>query len=516
MRRFNGFSDIYLLFLRIKIASKPHFSSIIAVGSYFFIDKYKPNMENNLFLEFDPVTKEQWIQQAIADLKGKDFNEYLMSKTADGFQIFPFYTKEDMENLGFLKGYHNQIHPNSGVPGLPPRIWSNVFYLGVKEQMQGNELILDALQNGCDAVILEVSGKEDFDHLLKDVELPYIQIFLVPINESPSGILNSFLDWFNRKKWQSDQLQGAVLWDGMAQLLQYQSELGNVARELTTLVDNLYAFPAFKASCISFSYYHETGATALQELKFGFASFIELLDHLGKSGFPIQKVFEKTMLQFSVGSNYFEEISKVRSGKLIFKSLGALYQVDILPENISVFCQTSNWSKSQRDVYTNMLRNTTEAMAAIIGGCNSLWVRPHDEVLSEPNSFSRRMARNISNILREESYFDKVLDPLAGSYYIENLIAAFLSATKEGLEGIEANGGWWKLYQKQVIQEEVKISRKKRQIEILQVQRIKIGANKYEMKGGREQVNVKEKELPWQLLTCRETDLLESKTDSIA
>lgn len=475
-------------------------------------------MENSLFAEFAPVSKEQWIQQAIADLKGKDFNDHLVSKTADGIQILPFYTGEDVENLGFLKEFHNKIHPQSEIPGLPPRIWSNVFYLGINEQNQGNVLILEALQNGCDAILLEVSGEEDFDYLLKGVALPYIRIFLVPVSGSPSGIMDSFLDWFKMKNWETDQLQGGLLWDGMARFLHHQSELGLVAHELSTLVHKLDAFPAFKACCINFSYYHEAGATTVQELKFGFASFVELLDHLGKSGVPAQKVFEKTMLQFSVGSNYFEEISKVRSGKLFFKSLAALYQVDLFPENIQVFCQTSNWTKSQRDVYTNMLRNTTEAMAAILGGCNSLWVRPHDESFSEPNSFSRRMARNISNILREESYFDKVLDPLAGSYFIENLIGSFLHLTKEGLESIEAHGGWWNLYQQHVIQEEVKAAQKRRQTEILEGHSTKIGANKYQLKEEKTQMKLKEKieELPWQLLSCRETDLLESKTDTVA
>jgi len=473
-------------------------------------------MENSVFAEFGPVSKEQWIQQAIADLKGKDFSDYLVSKTADSIQILPFYTGEDLENLEFLKDFHNQIHPKSEIPGLPPRIWSNVFYLGVKDQYQGNTLIIEALQNGCDGIVLEVSGDEDFDHLLNGVELPYIKIFFVPISKSPRGILGSFLDWFNGKNWKSDQLQGGVLWDGLAQLLRSQSELGLVSQELMTLIHKLEAFSAFNACCINFSCYHEAGATTIQELKFGFASFIELLDHLGNSGVPAKKVFEKTMLRFSVGSNYFEEICKVRSGKIFFKSLGALYEVDILPENIQVFCQTSNWTKSQRDVYSNMLRNTTEAMAAILGGCNSLWVQPHDEGISAPNSFSRRMARNISNILKEESYFDKVLDPLAGSYFLENLIGSFLNKTKEGLEIIEANGGWWNLYRQNQIQEKVKAARKMRQSEIFEGLRAKIGVNKYQLKEEKTQVKEQVEELPWQLLNCRDTDLLESKTDTVA
>ncbi|WP_304517297.1 methylmalonyl-CoA mutase family protein [Cecembia rubra] len=475
-------------------------------------------MENNLFEEFGPVTKEQWIQQAIADLKGKDFKEHLVSKTADDIEILPFYMEEDMVNLSFLKEYHNKIQPNSKIPGMPPRIWSNVVYLGIKDQNQGNAIILDALQNGCDAIVLEVSGNEDFDSILNGVELQYIKTFLMPIGLDPSMILGSFLDWFNSKNWDLNQLQGGLLWDGMAQLLRDRSDLDKISQELATSIKILESFHGFKACCINFSHYHETGATAVQELTFGIASYIELLDYIGKKKIPVQKVFESTMLHFSVGSDYFEEISKLRSSRILFQSLAALYKVEVNPEDIQVFCQTSNWTKSKRDVHTNMLRNTTEAMGAILGGCNDLWVRSHDEVIAEPNSFSRRMARNISNILREESYYDKVLDPVAGSYFIENLIAMLLNKVKEGLEKIEANGGWWQLYQSQIIQEEIKSTRKKRQTGILQVQKTKIGANKYLLKG--ENLGLSSmgnvEELPWQLLGCRETDLLEFQTDTLA
>ncbi|RZS94515.1 heterodimeric methylmalonyl-CoA mutase small subunit [Cecembia calidifontis] len=518
MRSFNGFSDIYLLFLGLKIAFKSHFNSIMGQRKLFFINQYKPNMENKLFEEFGPVTKEQWIQQAIADLKGKDFTTHLVSKTAGGLEIMPFYTEEDLETLAFLEAYHNKIHPPSEIPGLSPRIWSNVFHVGIEDQNKGNALILDALQNGCDALVLEVSGKEDFNQLLKGVELPYIQIFLVLSSGSPSVVLAPFLDWFGRKDWGSDQLQGGVLWDGMTRLFHEESEMEVISQELAMLIDKLEPFPAFKACCIDFSCYHEAGATAIQELKFGFASIVELLDHLGKAGVPAQKVFEKAMLRFSVGSDYFEEISKIRAGRIFFQSLGELYQVEVLPENIQVFCQTSNWTKSRMDVYTNMLRNTTEAMSAILGGCNVLWVRPHDEVLSGPDSFSRRMARNISNILREESYLDKVLDPVAGSYFIENLTGILLDRTKESLENVEASGGWWKLYKDQLIQEEVKSTRKKRQSDILELQKSKIGANKYQLKEEKAKFTLSEKveELPWQLFAGRETDLLESKNETVA
>jgi methylmalonyl-CoA mutase len=111
----------------------------------------------------------------------------------------------------------------------------------------------------------------------------------------------------------------------------------------------------------------------------------------------------------------------------------ALYQIEIPAEDLFLFVQTSYWTKTMIDIDTDMVRNTTEAMAAIIGGANALYVIPHDIAVGIPGQMSKRMARNVSNILKEESYLDKVLDPVAGSYFIENMIAVLFQKVKDSI-----------------------------------------------------------------------------------
>ncbi len=476
--------------------------------------QYKPNMQNNLFQDFDPVNKEQWIAKAIKGLKGKDFHQSLVTKTVDGIDILPFYTSEDGASSKTIKTYQNRINPEPEIPGLSPRLWSNVFCPYESDAKVGNKLILEALMNGCDALLVHVFETTHFSELLRNVEIPYIQLFIKPaVGADPIKVINGLLAWIEEKDWAKEQLNGGLLWDGTSYLLKEKGEVMNQVYQIKNLIDSLESYPNFSAHSLDFSVYHEAGASTVQELKYGFSSFIELLHRLSVEGFEVEKVFKNTVLVLSVGSQYFEEISKLRAARIFFDALAGLYKVKLSPEEINLFCQTSSWTKSKLDVHTNMLRNTTEGMSAILGGCNALWVRPHDEVTGISTTFSQRMARNISNILKEETYLDKVVDPVAGSYFIENLSVGMLEMLKSELSTLESTGGWWENYSNNIIQKSVKAFRKERQQSVLEGHFTKVGANKYRQDKEALSFGIKPvfEEAEWQLLGARETELVEEK-----
>ncbi|WP_291789317.1 methylmalonyl-CoA mutase family protein, partial [Cecembia sp.] len=437
-------------------------------------------MQNGFFQDFDPISKAQWIAQAIKDLKGRDFHQTLVTKTLDGIEISPFYTLEDGLASKIMKPYQNKINAVPEIPGSPPRLWSNVFCPYESESKEGNKLILEALMNGSDAILLHVSENTNYEELLKDVALPYIQLFLKPVlGSTPVKVADQFISWLEKTDWGKQQVSGALMWDGMAHLLQERADLKKQVNLVAELMDKLEEYPNFLTMSLDFSVYQEAGASIIQELKYGFASYIELLDQLTERGVEAAKVFNNTLLLLSIGSRYFEEISKIRIASVFFEALAKGYNITLKAEQINVFCQTSTWTKSKLDVHTNMLRNTTEGMSAILGGCNALWVRPHDEVSGISTVFSQRMARNVSNIIKEESYFDKVLDPVAGSYFIENLSESMLVKLKTELAAFESQGGWWINYSENKLQDSVKNTRTKRQSEVLDGYVVKVGANKY-------------------------------------
>jgi methylmalonyl-CoA mutase len=152
--------------------------------------------------------------------------------------------------------------------------------------------------------------------------------------------------------------------------------------------------------------------------------------------------------------------------------------VEIAEEELPLFCQTSHWSKSVLDAHTNLIRQTYEAMSAILGGANFLWVRPFDEENASP--LERRVARNVSNVLKDEAYLDKVQDAAAGTYYLESLVVALRTDLKQGLQRLESEGGWWKACQAGVLQARVKAYRAKIQASLLDGIGTKVGANSYQ------------------------------------
>jgi methylmalonyl-CoA mutase len=289
-------------------------------------------MQKKLFEDFDPVTKQEWIEQAIKDLKGKDFHQTLVTETIDGIEIFPFYTPEDCLSFESLKTYQNKINPETDIPGLSPRRWTNVFCPSTADAKIGNKLILEALMNGCDALLLDVSAKTDFEKLLRDVEIPYIQLFLKPGTDAdPVEVSDNLVGWWTKTRWGKEQLNGAFLWDGVSSLLQKKGQLKDQVFSAEFLLNNLEDHPNFSALTLDFSIYHEAGGSTIQELKYGFSAFIELLDQLTEAGLVAEKVFKNTQLLLSVGSGYFEEISKIRASRIFFDSLAQLYKVSLKP-----------------------------------------------------------------------------------------------------------------------------------------------------------------------------------------
>lgn len=467
-------------------------------------------MEINLFEGFPGNSKEDWINRIIKDLKGKDFEKTLTSVTEDGIKINPVYTKEDNAGLEALNYYRNRVNMESSIPGQSPRIWSNVSSFDGSNEKATNQEVLDALFHGADALMLQLSGEEDFDVLLQGVKPQYIQIFLSP-KEDPIKVFRQFIEWVGRNNLEKESIHGGLIWDGFAVALTKKKNKEEIIEIAKTLLHLGEEFVWFKLFSIDSAAYHNSGASPVQELAFGLSAWIDLIDAMVGEGFYPLEIIQKSMFNLAVGSDYFLEMAKIKAARILMHKLIQLYQVDLPAENLFVFVQTSFWTKTLLDADSNMLRNTTEAMAGILGGANALYVLPHEIIAGNPGSLSRRMARNISNILKEESYLDRILDPVAGSYFIENMVISIFEKVKEALERIENKGGWWICYEENIIQYEIKEKRRKKMNDLLEGGKTKVGINKY--------VNAKEdlplngfvfEEKEWELSPCFESMLVEN------
>jgi methylmalonyl-CoA mutase len=188
-------------------------------------------------------------------------------------------------------------------------------------------------------------------------------------------------------------------------------------------------------------------------------------------------VFDKLFLESSVGDHHFGEVARQLAFRQLVQEFALLYQVELEEQELILFCQTSHWSQSILDAHTNMIRQTYEALSAVLGGANVLWVKPLDE--ENASTRERRVARNVSVLLKEEAYLDKVQDPAAGSYFLENLVSDLVRESQTALTQLEQEGGWWKSCQSGKLQARVKTQRAKIQGELLDKAKVKVGANAY-------------------------------------
>ncbi|MBC6366957.1 methylmalonyl-CoA mutase family protein [Algoriphagus sp. AK58] len=423
-------------------------------------------MTEDLFPEFEASRKADWIAQATRDLKGKDFEQSLGSTLWGKIKLSPFYTSEDLNG----PAVQHRFHPQNEIPGLPPRVWTNLISVLPGDS---NQQVIQALENGAEGLVLHLHGVEDLSELLKGVLPQYIPIFIFPLG-NPVLALRSFFEWADSTGTSPDLISGGLLWTPSDLVFDRDQPFGLGVEILSELLEMAEPYPAFKAFSVKTSRYSESGANPLEALVFGLGELIESLDRLF---IDPKQVFSKVFFEASVGESHFGEIARMKALRKVACEMAGLYGLEIKEQEVLIFSQTSGWSKSLLDVNTNLVRQTYEAMAAVLGGANFLWVRP----LQEENSseMERRIARNVSTILREESHLDKVMDPSAGSYYLENLTSEMQRIIQAELQQLESRGGWEKSLTNGAIHSLVRKNREVIQIQVLENQTPKIGASKY-------------------------------------
>lgn len=424
------------------------------------------------FYNFPNASKADWIAQVKKDLKGKDFEKTLTSALWNELKTQPFYTAEDRP----ITTNQNYFHPISEIPGMPPRIWNNIVSVYIEDERTANQEIHLALQNGAEGVVLFLKGTEDLNEILKNVLPQYIQIYFFPSGEK-SLVFQSIFNWVQSQQLQIDQLFGAILWSPLNALLSGEKESEPLFSIAAELVHSWMTYPYFYPLCLDFGRYSESGGTGIQELSFGLGELIEVADQLTQRGFAAETIFQNIAIQSAVGDLHFPEIAKLKVLRSLIADLAANYQVTLPPESIHLITSNSTWTYSLIDKNTNLIRQTYQAMAGILGGCNSLWVKP--SAGKSASVREKRIARNVSSILREEAYLDKVIDPAAGSFYLEFLQKEITELVKENVTKLESEGGWLKSFSEGKLQREIRANRLKIQKAVVENSISKVGVNRY-------------------------------------
>ena len=365
-------------------------------------------MEEKLFDAFEKVSRQQWQEKIVTDLKGKDYEGLLWN--AAGLSGEPIYTKEDLpDSIPNLANAHEE-------PELfGDRHWVNYQWVSVTTEKEANTTTLKALNQGAEGIIFELTAEPDWSTLLEGLELNYCHLGLVD-NHGDSGCLQSFLNYCEAKSIGKDQLQG--FYSG---------------------THHSFAFGKFNTLHLQANEAHTNGLPVI-ELACLLAQAADLYDHFTEAGASAPDLLNQTQFELSMGSNYFVEIAKFRAMRGLVIRFALAYGTELSPADVQIMAMSSNWTGDLDDPHSHMLHATTQAMSAIMGGADALCIKPFYPVF-EQKDLAERAARNISSILREESYLAKVIDPAAGTYYIESLTQQLSDQAWQLFLAVEEAGG---------------------------------------------------------------------------
>ncbi|NVJ85932.1 MAG: hypothetical protein HWE15_06480 [Algoriphagus sp.] len=464
-------------------------------------------MSNQDFFPFRPTDKVTWKKQVEKDLKGKDFEKTLVSTVWDSIRQEPYYDESDTDdNVTALS-----FHPNPEIPALGARQWANAVEIFSSDPSSMNKQILHDLQLGADALVIYAEEEMNWEVILKQVHLEYITIYIKPIPSNLSSVFD-FFEFLENSGFAKEKLKGAILWSPADSLFETNSDWNENLELAKKLIIKSSEYLHFHGLTANFTRYSDAGANGLSESVFGISELIELADGLEKTGVSTNDCFNSLSFFIGVGKNHFPEIAKLKALRILISDLANKFGVDLNAFQIEFITTSSLWTKSLIDQNNNYIRQSYEAISAILGGGNTLLVRTVER--AKASELSRRVARNISSILKEESYLDKVMDPAAGSYYLESLIQNLLDTVTLEIEKLEAEGGWLKAFLDRSIHQKVRQERHDNQQAILENQVSKVGVNRYQASGNLiNNLPLKsEVEKDYQLLPSRESYLVEQET----
>ncbi len=426
-------------------------------------------IEQELQATFPSHTYKEWREAAEALLKGKPFEKFLVTPTYEGFDLQPIFRKEDLENLHFTKdlpGAGSYVRARSSI-GNYKHTWkisqeqpghgAREVNASLKKDLLGgvNEvnLLLDvATQRGVDADAaqsgevggcgLSLSTLEDLEQALDGIDLKAVSLF-IQSGTSATAVCQMLEAYCGKHGIALETIEGNLGSDTLGYWMRNGSapvKMEAAMKETAALVKALNG-AKLGAIYVDGNVFHNAGSSAVQELGFTLAAANEYFKALTSQGLSVETIASSMRLGLGIGSHYFLEIGKLRAARLLWarllKGWGAKFED--LP--IHLHARTSIWNKTKVDPYVNMLRVTSEAFSAVIGGCDSMHVGPFDEVVRTPDDFSRRIARNVHTILAEECDLTKVIDPAGGSYYVEWLTDQVAQKAWEWFQKVEAEGG---------------------------------------------------------------------------
>ena len=439
-----------------------------------------------LFSEFPPVSTTEWEEKIRKDLKGADYDKKLVWRTGEGFQVKPYYRREDLKNLNILDKFPGDYPFERGTK-LRSNEWLIRQDIYVSDIKKANKKALDVLMKGVTSLGFVFDekfkpSKSNLEKVTKNIFADAVELnFICQKNHhNVIAYIEELVKKYNRDL---NNVFGSVNYDPIGDFIlkgKFQSCENDSFDIARVMIDIVWDLPGFKVIVVNGQYFADSGASIVEQLAFSLAQGANYLTQLTERGLSINKVAPRLKFSFAAGGNYFMEIAKLRAARLLWAHIVKAYGTssnDVT--KMYIHTMTSSWNKTLYDAYVNLLRTSTEAMSSVLGGTDSLTINPFDSVFEETSEFSERLARNQQLLLKEESYLDKVADPAAGSYYIENLTESIADEAWKLFLEVQEKGGFVEACKQGFVQDKINETAQKRDMAIAMRKESVLGTNQY-------------------------------------
>ncbi len=441
---------------------------------------------------FPKISYRQWKQSAAKTLKGADFDDASATDTYEGIKIKPIYSEAKLITDNLQPGCYPYLRSTSqlGYKEKPRAVYSKIEF-----DTDFNARARKILSDPDAALIIKFLDEfrtDDFVNLSAgDFERAFDGIDTAKhlIRFAPSIFANFIFDSLTeycRKSNASECLGFDIEFDCFGSLLTN----GGMPFELDEYFDNIELvinsdnrIPDSKIIAINSVVFNSAGASAVQELAFAIASGVDVIRQLSDRNVDIGRIANSVRFHFSAGANFFMEIAKFRAARILWAKIINEFGGDSDSQKTNIHAETTVINMAIRDPHTNMLRGTGEAMAAILGGADSLYVHPYIKNNSSRNTFAERIGRNTQRVIRDESHIGETIDPSGGSYYIESLTSELAESAWKLFQEIESGGGMIKAILNGIPQSRIEKVAAKRQENFRTGRDVLIGVNKYQNQG---------------------------------
>ena len=438
-------------------------------------------MKEKLFDMFSPVSTEEWKAKITADLKGADFDRKLVWRTKEGFNVQPFYRREDLTGLPALDSLPGEFPYLRGTRDNNDWIVRQAVRGETPEEM--NDHALHILNRGVESLGIKLCRKMDpaeLGKVLKGIDLKKVEINVDCCPGCAVAVAKELVKLI-KEAGVVEEFRGSIGYNPFKRYLKHglpfpkdAVEEGKALYETVKEVKNLRCF------AVDSYLFCNAGAYITQELGYALAWGAEWLDMMTEAGLTATEVACRVKFNMGISSNYFMELAKFRAARMLWAEIVKAYN----PEcdcacKMWVHAVTSRFNQTLYDSHVNLLRSMTETMSAALAGVNSIETLPFDECYERPDEFSERIARNQQFLLRDESHLNKVVDPAGGSYYIETLTASIAAQAWKVFNEVEDNGGFAAMLAKGEIQGKVNESGVKRHLDVACRKESLLGTNQF-------------------------------------